>query len=70
MIKVRVKETVTANGSSAYETKIVEQEHKEGDKASVHNGVLSIFPKGADKADFGKSIAGYEPSAWLSWEKV
>lgn len=69
MIKVVVKEVVL-NEKSSYETKLVTKEHAKGDKASVFNGVLTIFTAAAASNDFANAVAGYEPSSWVSWEKA
>jgi len=70
MIHVTVKENVL-NEKGSYETKLRIDEIKEGEKASVFNGVLTIFKSAAtNKDDFSNSIAGYEPSCWFSWKKI
>lgn len=69
MIKVIVKETVL-NEKGGYETILKEKQHDKGDKASVFNGVLTIFNSAATGIDFSNAVAGYEPSAWVSWEKA
>lgn len=69
MIKVTVKETVLTE--KGYQTNLVIKEHASGDKASVFNGVLTIFSNAANaKDDFANSIAGYEPSHWSAWAKA
>lgn len=68
MIKVTVKESVL--GDKGYETKLITKEHPNGGKASVFNGVLTVFTETAQSNDFSHAIAGYEPSAWSSWEKA
>lgn len=70
MINVTTKENVL-NEKGGYETRLSIKGHKDGEKASVFNGVLTIFSSAAgSKDDFGNAIAGYEPSSWHSWSKA
>ena len=68
MIKVTVKEQ--SQDEKGYRQGVVVKEHKDAVKASVHNGILSLFPEAATSTDFGQAIAGYESSVWVGWEKV
>ncbi len=70
MIKVTVKES-TVSKDNGHESKVVVKEHKDGNTASVHNGVLTIFSKNAvGRDDLTASIAGYEAGSWIGWEKA
>jgi len=69
MIKVTVKENVM-DKDGRVEIKLKEKSHEKGEYASVHNGVLTVFDSSIPKVGLECAIAGYEPSAWMSWEKV
>ena len=69
MVKVTVKENVM-DKEGRVDTKLRVIEHKDGIYATVHNGVLTVFaevPVGSLNGT--EPIAGYEPSAWMSWVK-
>ena len=73
MIKVTVKENVM-DREGRVEIKLKEMSHEKGQYASVHNGVLTVFGESvmtvAKTNELPHAIAGYEPSAWMSWEKL
>ena len=69
MIRVTAKEASTIEGG-IYENRLVIHEHKDGQRAAVHNGVLTIYNVVGTTPEFANAIAGYESSGWISWEKA
>ncbi len=69
MIRVTVKQGRT-DAEGKYINEIIVMEHKEGTKAWVANGVLTIYPENVISMDFGNAIAGYESGSWVGWQKV
>lgn len=66
MIKVTVIEKET-NKDGIWKEEIKVKEHKEGYRANVYNGVLTIYVGGSEPS-FQDAIAGYMPNSWLSWQ--
>jgi len=72
MIKVTIKSHGYNKEAKIWENTHEVKEHKDGAKASVYNGVLSIFPEGTAVGETTSlnAIAGYMPDRWLDWEKA